>query len=622
MTGTPTRPTSRRQRRPQFQWATALVLVLLGGMWPALAGAADRSYTIDTDPVRLAAKAIVAGNLTAAKAHLEEAVANHHKMPEALFGLAEIKVREGQYPDAESFYRQSVAAGGSKFPRAQAGLGLLLLRLGRDQEAALEFDAALDEDSKLWAAHYGRARLLLAAEKWSQAKKELDRGESRRGMIEGEEKYRYGMALYLLGTKDVAGAEKAALLAMHLNPTDPEYGTLVGRIYEMGNNTILAINAYEQALATPGMTPTAPMLTNLGTLYRQEKRYNEARDSLVRAVQADSTYTPALKDLGTLYRLANRHDQAARVYLRYIMLERDDHEVLLELADSCYEIRRYAQGVEAARTALKLTPGDEAAQFQFARSGIFNSDETVQAEAAGLFTTLPNTLPWRANDLVALASWQTGRKNYAGALKSLDQAAGLDPTQTHIPFQRGVVNLRLGKPTEAVADFRHAVELDPTAPANHLNLGIAAYQAGDLPSAKAAFAQAVELAPEKTMARLLLAQVLAATNDLAAAEKEYSAVLSQEPKNAKAMRGIGFCRIRKADYKAAVASYSAATKAEPGNADGWAGLGSAQLGLQNFSEAQAAYDKARAIDPKNIMLLRGTELLNQANAAGKENQSQ
>jgi len=29
---------------------------------------------------------------------------------------------------------------------------------------------------------------------------------------------------------------------------------------------------------------------------------------------------------------------------------------------------------------------------------------------------------------------------------------------------------------------------------------------------------------------------------------------------------------------------------------------------------------ARAIDPQNIMLLKGTELLNQAKAAGKENQ--
>jgi tetratricopeptide (TPR) repeat protein len=574
---------------------------------------------MDTDPVRLGEKALEAGDLVAAKTYFQEAVANNHKVPRAMFGLAEITIREGQYPDAEAYYRKAIAASGGPFPQANAGLGLLLLRLGRDQEAAQEFDTALAADSDLWTAHYGKARLLMAEQKWSQAKKELDRGQKLRGLAEGEEKYRYGMALYQLETGDVASAEKSALLAMHLNPTDPEYGTLVGRIYEMDDNTTLAINAYEQALATPGMTPTAPMLTNLGQLYRQEKRYNEARDRLTQAVVVDSTYTPALKDLGELYRLAKQHDKAARVYLRYIQLEREDRQALLDLADSCYEIRRYGQAVAAGRTARQMAPDDQMARFQFARAGIYSSDDDVKAEAAPLMTDLPRDLPWQANDFVALAAWQTSRKKYPAALQSLEQAVALDPEQPHIPFQRGVVHLRLSQPDLAVSDFREAVQLNPESAANHLNLGIASYQAGQLPDARAAFQQAVAVDPDQTMARLLLAQVLAATNALPAAEKEYREVLNREPDNAKAMRGLGFCRIRQADYAAAIAAYRDATGAEPGNADGWAGLGSAYLGSQNLAEAEAAFAKARAIDPKNIMLVKGTELLNQAKAAGKEN---
>jgi len=406
---------------------------------------------------------------------------------------------------------------------------------------------------------------------------------------------------------------------MHLNPTDPEYGTLVGQIYEMDNNISLAINAYEQALAMPGMTPTAPMLTNLGKLYRQEKRYNEARDKLAQAVVVDSTYTPALKDLGELYRLAKQHDKAARVYLRYNQLAKDDGQALLDLADSCYEIRRYGQGVAAARTALQLTPDDQNARFQFARAGIYSNDEDVKVEAAQMMAALPRDLDWQANDLVALASWQTSHKNYNEALQSLEAAAVLDPEQPKIPFQRGVVHLRLSQPELAVADFRAAVQLNPESAGNHLNLGIASYQAGNLPDAQAAFQQAITVDPDKTLARLLLAQVLAATNDLPAAEREYQQVLDREPANAKAMRGVGFCRIRKADYTAAINAYRNATKNDPGNADGWSGLGSAYLGAQNLAEAEAAFAKARAIDPKNIMLVKGTELLNRAKAAGKEN---
>jgi len=600
--------------------AAAMLIVLASCVAPLVSGAADKTYTIDTDPVRLGIKAMEKGNIVEAKVRFEEALANHHEMHRAMFGLAEIATREGRYPDAEAFYRRAVDAGGGKFPVANAGLGLLLLRLGRDQEAAQEFDLALDADSSLWRAHYGKARLLLAAGQWSKAKSELDRGRDLHGLAEGEEKYRYGMALYQLGTNDVAAAEKSALLAMYLDPTDPEYGTLVARIYEMNNNTVLAISAYEQALATPGMTPTAPMLQNLGTLYRKEKRYNEARDILLRAVGADSTYAPALKDLGDLYRLGNQHDKAARVYLRYILLEREDLEALLNLADSCYEIRRFAQGVEAARTALKLAPENPTAQFNLARSGIYSRDPESRGEAAALMTRLPQDLPWRANDLVALASWQTSRKNYAAALKSLDRASALDPAQANIPFQRGIISLRMSKPDQAVADFQKAIELNPAAAANHLNLGIAHYQAGDLQAAGPAFRRAVELDPDNTMPRLLLAQVLAATDALAEAEAEYGQVLDREPGNAKAMRGIGFCRIRKADYAGAVTAYRDASRIEPGNADSWAGLGSAYLGMNNLTEAEAAFGKARAIDPDNIMLVKGTELLNQAKAAGKENQ--
>jgi tetratricopeptide (TPR) repeat protein len=620
MTGQPSRLCPFFGNHDRIPLLGAILLVLTFWLLPGVGGAADRSYTIDTDPVRLGIKAMEKGNVVEAKARFEEAVANNHEVHRAMFGLAEIAIREGRYPDAEAFYRKSIAAGGGNFPMANAGLGLLLLRLGRDQEAAQEFDLALDADSSLWRAHYGKARLHLAAEQWNKAKKELDHGADLRGLAKGEEKYQYGMALYLLGTGDVAGAEKSALLAMHLDPTDPDYGTLVARIYEMDDNTILAINAYEQALAMPGMTPTAPMLRNLGTLYRKEKRFNEARDSLTRAVGVDSTYAPALKDLGDIYRLANQHDKAARAYLRYIMLERDDLEVLLDLAGSCYEIRRFAQGAEAAKTARKLEPDNQAAQFQFARSGIYNQDAAIKAEAAALMAELPRDLPWQANDLVALSSWQTSRKDYAAALKSLERAGALDPQQSNIPFQRGIINLRMSQPDQAVADFRQAVDLNPDSPANHLNLGIAYYQGGNLQEAEPAFRKAVELDPDKTMARLLLAQVQAATGDLAEAEKEYRQVLDREPVNAKAMRGLGFCRIRRADYGAAVTSYGDATRIEPDNADGWSGLGSAYLGLNNLEASEAAFKKARAIDPDNIMLVKGTELLNQAKAAGKENQ--
>lgn len=593
----------------------ACAILMLALVVPLQVSGQQRSYTLDTDPYRLGGKALERGLLDEAEAHFEEAVANDHKVPESLFGLGGIAAREGRYEDAEYLYRRAMSAKGGGYPEARAGLGLLLLRLGREQEAAQEFTEALKRNAKLWDAHYGQARLLLSQDKWGEALRELDRGESLRGVVAGEDKYRYGMALHQLGRGNVEAAEQSALLALHLNPTDPEYGALVGRIYEMRDAPTLAIDAYNQALNAPGMKPTAPMLHTLGGLYQKVERYNDARDSYMQAVGVDSTYAPALRDLAVLFRLAKRHDQAARTYLRYVVLEREDIDALLGLADSCYEINQFGQSVEAARTALSLDGSREDVRFAFARAGIRSRDPQAKVEASRLMTDLPEILPWRVEDMVALAVFQTERKQYAPARRSLERASALDPQFPAVFFQRGIIDLREGDVAAAVADFGYATTLKPDSPAYFLNLGIAQYQAGRLADAVPSFRRAVALNEDLVSARLLLAQVLAANDELGEAEREYRTVLEREPGNAKAMRGIGFCRIRAADYAGAVTMYRDATRADADNADGWAGLGSAQLGLENLAEAETAFARARSIDASNVMLRKGTELLEQAKAA-------
>lgn len=237
-------------RRCRLFAATVLLLAVVA---PGPASADRPVYTMDTDPLRLGKKALAGGRLAEAKALFEEAVHNGHHVPRALFGLGEIAMREGRYDDAEPLYRRALESGGDDYAEAHAGLGLTLLRLDRDQEAAQEFARALDADGKLWEPHYGRARLLLAQQKWSDALRELEHGAGLHGVAEGEDEYRFGMALYQLGRGEVTEAETSALLALHLNPTEPEYGTLVGEIYERRNAPTLAIDAYEQALRAPGM---------------------------------------------------------------------------------------------------------------------------------------------------------------------------------------------------------------------------------------------------------------------------------------------------------------------------------------------------------------------------------
>jgi tetratricopeptide (TPR) repeat protein len=577
--------------------------------------AAPRTYGIDEDPIRLGDRALAEGHLAEARSHFQEALENGYKTSRARFGLAEVTVREGDFAEAEPLYREAVA-GGSGSPeeqaRIRAGLGLLLLRLGRDLEAEQEFDAALAQDPDQWEAWYGRAHRMLDLGQVEEAERILKRGANRKGVREGQDLYLYGMARVHLARGELEEAELAALRALDLNPQDPAVAALVGRVYEARGTPTLAIDAFEKSLATPGVVRTAPMLHNLGQLYAEVRRFDDARDRYVEAVAIDSTYAPALGDLGHLYYAAGRHEQAARVYLRYAILVPDDLGALLELSESCLEVHHFAQALEAATAAMRIDGTRDDVRFAFARAGIRAGDDEVKARAAATYAELEGKPGWKAADHSLLASYLMATGDLEAARTHYDEAIRLDPGDPHANYQAGILAMKRGDTAQAKAHLETAVRGAPDIPAYQLNLGIARLRAGDTAGAVQAIRRALELNPDLTVGRVILAQAYAAGGDLPAAEAEYDRVLRAEPRHAQALRGKGFCRLRASDYEGAAAAYGAAAEVEPGNADAWAGLGLAQLGRADWPAAEAAFDRAGKLDPDNRSLQRGRELLAQA----------
>ncbi len=603
-----------------LQRMAGMVILTLALMMLSNTARADRPhYTLDNDPLRQGRKAFAAGDLVSAEEFFSTAVAHDYHLPEALWELARIDLCRGLNPEAEAHSRQALAAAGDKLAPAQASLGIALWRQDRHQEAEREFSLALGENPKLWEAHYGLALGFMVAKHWDEAKEHLDHGQNRKGLEQGEDLYQHGLALYLLGTGDLTGAERSALKARHLAPMNPTYGFLVAHIYQTEDYTALAIPAYEKALAIPNQHPQAAVLCRLGRLYEKQQQFNEAKNRYLQAVAADSTYTPALADLADLFNRAKRYEKAAGTYLRLVSLRPDDLSARLGLAETLFQSGRIEESLAASRAALDLDPHDQAAKFAFARAGIHAAADSSRTLAASFVAELPRDLPWQASDLVDLAAWQTGRGEFTAADSTLARASALDPQLARVPLQQGLLELQRGRPRKAVTSFSLAVDLAPDNATNHLNLGIARFRAGDIDGAIQDFRHSVELRGDLTVAHLLLAQGLAMTGSLKEAEKEYLSVLAREPHNAKALRGAGFCSLRRADYQGAVKFYQDAATTEPGNADAWAGLGNARLGLGQLDAAAKAFAKARTIDPQNTMLKTGNDLLIQAKNSRKEN---
>lgn len=601
---------------PIIMLVLALPLVAIAATTP--------SYTLDNDPLRLGNKQLEAGNWEAARLKFEEAIREGYRLDDANYGLGICALRTGRYADAETDFTTALKARGGAWAEARAELGLLWLRRGLESQAADAFDEAAAANPKCWAARYGQALLKLKSGDWEGARDLIAMAANNKGLLEGEDRYHHARALMFLANGAVAQAEIEALQAQNLDPLDPRYTALVARVYQEQGHDELAINAWEQLLAMPDVTPSAQALHELGRLYARTNRPNDARQKFEQACAADSTYVPALRDLAELFQRANRPENAARTWLRYAQVAPADIEAHLGLAAAMGALGRYDEAATAAADALKLNPEHSGARLMFAQSGLRARDLALRGRAGEIAEQMvAQGAPtgWTVDDQLALAAWQSSQKREPDALASLARAAQMDSTSSSVPFQQGLLELRAGRTNDAIASFDRAVTLDPQSAAAHLNLGIARFQGGDPRGAIADFRSAVGIDSEQATARLLLAQALAAVDSLPAAEREYREVLAREADNAKALRGLGFCRLRAGDYPAAATAYEQSTQGEPDNADGWAGLGSARLGQGRLDAAAAAYGKARAIDPNNAMLKTGTQLLDQARSAGKDTPS-
>jgi tetratricopeptide (TPR) repeat protein len=599
-----------------FRGTLAVSLAVLAvGLWAASAGA-RASYSYSEDPIRGGTKALEESRLADAKSLFEQALANSYQVPKAKFGLGEVAARSGILEQAERYYREAIEAqtkeGGKPFAEAHAGLGLVLIDTDRWDEGAKEIHEAYRLDSGYWPAIYGEARLLLQKHKWDDAEVLLNKGAKRKGVGQGEDLFHHGWALYYLGTNELTMAETEALSAFHMNPSYPRHGRLVAEIYERRNVPALAIAACEEVLQTPGVAPTASFVHFMGTLYQKAGRYNEARDSYVRAVEIDSTYVPVYKDWGGLMVLAKQYDRAAQIYLRYLEHEPGDIEALVGLSGALYEGGRYTQALETADKAMALDSSRTDVLIAYARAAIKSRDRSMRDRGARLYSELPDTMTWKSKDRVLLASYQIETNNKESALKTLLDVVATDSTYADAYFQLGLLSLKANSPQEASGYFEKAIRFDPKSALYHLNEGVAQMQLKRLDKAIPELRKSVTLDPRMVSGYTLLGQALIAADSIRVAEAYYKKAIELEPANPAGLRGLGYCYLKRGAFQEALGIYKTATETEPKNADAWVGLGQSHLGLGNIPGAEAALRQAQAIDPNNASLQGSWELLKKA----------
>ena len=154
--------------------------------------------------------------------------------------------------------------------------------------------------------------------------------------------------------------------------------------------------------------------------------------------------------------------------------------------------------------------------------------------------------------------------------------------------------LRQGRPADAIAALRHAVESDPTTPRRLTISEARSRRAAAVRARKAPIAGAIRIQPDFSAAHNNLANLLASRGDFAEAEYCFRKAIYHNPIYALAHYGYGIALAAEEKYDEALQQFEAAARLEPNLAEAQNGLAD-MLALEGLT-ANAIHHYKRALE--------------------------
>ena len=314
-------------------------------------------------------------------------------------------------------------------------------------------------------------------------------------------------------------------------------------------------------------------------------RWDEARTSLDKAIQADPQFKPAYRMLATVYdhfgnpeeseilrekaglerfaeapdpwieelaalcfdprelmRLANvafqtnRHERAFELYKTALDLDPDNLENVLDIAQMVYN----SGNREAARglflKALSLHPDDETALYHIATADYLAG----RLDDAGLtLEKLVTVQPLSVDGWTSLGDVSFKKRDYQSAEACYKKALAINPQVAKIHYAMGRLEMVRGNTPQALARFRKAAELDGRSADAWFSIGAIMARQGRSAEAIAGYKKALQENPEFGLAHYNLANVLYRQGKLAGARERYLRAIECDPDIVEAHLNLG-----------------------------------------------------------------------------------
>jgi tetratricopeptide (TPR) repeat protein len=250
------------------------------------------------------------------------------------------------------------------------------------------------------------------------------------------------------------------------------------------------------AVNWPMLSPTrmrAITETNLGSVFHEAGRYDEAITHYEKAAALEPDYAPAYNNLGVTLRAQGRVDAAIAAYEKGLSLKDDYPDLHYNLANALLEQNRADEAAAHLRQSLAGEPASAATHnnlgMALAAKGQY---EEAAAEFRAAIALEPGSVLAHRNLGNVLASM--GRS--PEALAALERAVALDPKDAQAAYDLGSLLLETGRFPEAATRFEAALAVNPKSVETLNNLGIALASQGRIREAAALFERALAIQPD------------------------------------------------------------------------------------------------------------------------------
>lgn len=185
------------------------------------------------------------------------------------------------------------------------------------------------------------------------------------------------------------------------------------------------------------------------------------------------------------------------------------------------------------------------------------------------------------------------------ALPLLDEACRLHPDYADAFYNRGVVQLALSRPAEALLDFAVAIQLDAK-PAYYLGRGILQLERGDTVMAISDFQKVMQLDGSNIKAASCLGLIHLDRGSFPEAIDAFNQVLKTTSSSTIALNGRALAWLASGDTLRAIKDIESSLEADSGQVTLYRQMGHILLHQNRYGEAKEVYLAATGIDPEDV----------------------